>query len=172
MQRRLWRQLRPLLHGHTDVIEVHVSQVPEAVLMIVEVDADGLAFVRGQIVGDQRPGLRIGRDLHDLRQRGARGILYLGLLPVVGDGVGRRRPVVERQGRFGCGAGNGDRLIERRIAIGFAAGTCSQLGAVGSSMFLHSCSEWQVDATGGPVGQSSGFESAVLNQLRGAGIHR
>jgi len=101
-----------LLHGHADVIQVHVSQVPVSILMIVKVDADGLALVRGQIVVNLRPGVRVGTNLHNLRQDSAGAVLHLRLLPVVGDRVGRRWPVPESQSGLGCGPGYGDRLGE------------------------------------------------------------
>jgi hypothetical protein len=46
----LWSTSRTLLHGYADVIQIHVSQVPVAVLMIVEVHADRLPLVSGQIL--------------------------------------------------------------------------------------------------------------------------
>src|SRR5882762_6165424 len=127
--------LRPnllLLHGYADVVHIHVGEVSVSVLVVVEVDTNGLAFVRGQVISHLRPGLSVGADLHDLSQRGAGSILHLSLLPVVGDGVGCGGPVPEGEGRLGCGAGNGDGLVEEIIAIRFAAGTCAVQGTVGS----------------------------------------
>jgi hypothetical protein len=110
-----------LLHGYADVIQTHVSQIPVSVLMMVEVDADGLAFVGGQVVRHLGPDLSVGSDLHDLCQRGAVAVPNLCLLPVVGDRVGRRRSVPEGESRLGGSTGNGDRLIKRRISVGFVA---------------------------------------------------
>src|ERR1700687_5278606 len=77
-----------LLHGYADIVHIHVGEVSVAVLVVVEVDTNGLTFVRSQVISHLRPGLSVGADLHDLRQRGAGGVLHLGLLPVVGDGIG------------------------------------------------------------------------------------
>ena len=44
-----------LLHGYADVIQIHVSQIPVAVLMIVEVHADRLP--RGKWSDRTLPGV-------------------------------------------------------------------------------------------------------------------
>src|ERR1700731_2142426 len=92
-----------LLHGYANVVHIHVGEITVSVLVVVEVDMDGLAFVRGQVIRYLRPGLSIGADPHDLRQRGAGSILHLSLLPVVGDGVGCGGAVAENGGRPGFG---------------------------------------------------------------------
>src|SRR5216684_1943239 len=172
LRRRLWKKIEPLLHGHADIIEVHVGEVPESVLMIVEVDADGLAFVRGQIIRHLCPGLSVGANLEDLRQHGAGSVLYLCLLPIVGDGVGCRRPVPEGESRLRRGAGDGDGLVEEIIAVRFGARTGAGQRAVVSAVLLHSGDCWYCNAAERPVSQSSGFESTVLDQLSGARIYR
>src|SRR5882762_7146411 len=167
--------LRPnllLLHSYADIVHIHVGEVSVAVLVIVEVDTNRLTFVRGQVIGDLRPGLSVGADLDDLRQRGAGGVLHLGLLPVVGDGVGCGGPVPEGEGRLGCGTGNGDGLVEEVIAIRFTAGTCAVQRAISSRVFLHRADGWRHHAAGGPVGQSAGFKSAILDQLTRWSGHR
>src|SRR6266849_5130939 len=167
--------LRPnllLLHGYADVVHIHVGEVSESVLVVVEIDTYSLAFVRGQVISHLRPGLSVGADLYDLRQRGAGSVLHLGLLPVVGDGVGCGRPVPEGKGRLGCGTGNGDRLVEEVITVRFAAGTCAVQRTVGSGVLLHGADGWRRHSAGGPVGERAGFKSAILDQLtRGSG-HR
>src|SRR3981081_305857 len=95
-----------LLHGYADVVHIHVGEVSVAVLVVIEVDTNGLTFVRSQGISNHRPGPSVGEDLQDLRRRGTRSILHLGLLPVVGDGVGRGGPIPEGEGRLGCGTGN------------------------------------------------------------------
>src|ERR1700730_7225866 len=161
-----------LLHGYADVVHIHVGEVSVSVLVVVEVDTNALAFVRGQVIGHLRPGLSVGADLHNLRQRGAGSILHLGLLPVVGDGVGCGGPVPEGKGRLSCGARNGDGLVEEVVAIRFAAGTCAVQRTVGSRVLLQGADGRHRRATGGPVGQRASFKSAILDQLtRGSG-HR
>jgi hypothetical protein len=111
---------RTLLHDYADIIQIHVSQVPVPVLMIVEVHADRLPL--GKWLDRTSPVsiLECLRDLHDLCQRGAGAVLNLRLLTVVGDRVPRRGPVPEGESRLGGSTGNGDRLVQRRIAVGFA----------------------------------------------------
>src|SRR3982074_1786699 len=87
-----------LLHGYADVVHIHVGEVSVSVLVVVEVDTNGLTFVRSQVISHLRPGLSVGADLHDLRQRSAGGVLHLGLLPVVGDGVGWGGPAPQGEG--------------------------------------------------------------------------
>src|SRR6476660_5342584 len=40
----------PLLHVHADIVVLHVGATTESVLVIVEVDADRLPLVRGQVI--------------------------------------------------------------------------------------------------------------------------
>src|SRR5258708_27461880 len=44
-----------LLRGYSDVIQIHIRQIAEAVSVSVEIDADALALVRGQIIRHRRP---------------------------------------------------------------------------------------------------------------------
>src|ERR1035437_6067114 len=92
---------------HRNVVEVHIRQVPVAVLMVVEVDTDGLALVGSQVKRLLGPSVTVGGDLHDLRQQGARRVLYLGLLPVVRNRVGGGRPVPEGESSAGPGGASG-----------------------------------------------------------------
>jgi hypothetical protein len=41
----LYCQGNLLLHGHGDIVQVHIGQVSVAISMVVEVDADSLALV-------------------------------------------------------------------------------------------------------------------------------
>src|ERR1035438_5720747 len=90
--------MKVLVCCHRNVVEVHIRQVPVAVLMVVEVDTDGLTLVGSQVKGLLGPRATVGADLHDLRQQGARRVLYLGLLPVVRNRVGGGRQI----GRASC----------------------------------------------------------------------
>src|SRR5258708_24601235 len=101
-----------LLHGYADVVHIHVGEVSVSVLVVVEVDTNGLAFVRGQVIGHLSPGLSVGADLYDLRQHGAGSVLHLGLLPVVGDGVSCGGPLTKRVGRLPRGTGDGGGLVD------------------------------------------------------------
>lgn len=155
-----------LLRGHADIVQIHICQITESILMIIEVDANGLPFIRGQIIGHLRPRLRIRTHLHDLRQRRARSVLHLGLLPVVGDSVGGRRPVPERQRNLRRRARNGDGLIQEVIPIRLAARTRSIQGAVGAGVLPHRRNRRCSGASECPVGKSPGFKPAILDQLR------
>src|SRR5437899_8583795 len=103
------RQNLLLLHGYADIVHIHVGEVSVSVLVVVEVDTNGLAFVRGQVISHLRPCLSVGADHHDLLQRGAGSILHLSLLRVVGDVVGGGGPVAEDGRRRGCGGASGRR---------------------------------------------------------------
>src|ERR1035438_3126273 len=61
--------MKVLVCCHRNVVEVHIRQAPVAVLMVVEVDTDGLTLVGSQVKGLLGPRATVGADLHDLRQQ-------------------------------------------------------------------------------------------------------
>ena len=101
-----------LTNSYRHIIHVHVRVVRSAsrILVVSELDADGLTGVGRKIEGHLYPDPVVGGVHEQLLQHIAAAIDHVSLLPAVGTRIVTGGPVVEAQVRVGRITGDGNHL--------------------------------------------------------------
>src|SRR5436309_9799672 len=106
-----------LTNSYRHIIHVHVRVVRSAsrILVVQELDADGLTGVGRKIEGHLNPDPVVSSVHEQLLQHIATAIDHVSLLPAVSTRIVTGRPVVEAQVRPGRITGNCDHLVSDTI---------------------------------------------------------